>query len=62
MATFLTVFTALAALIPVLVKIWNNRIDTSRKATDAIIKRDIDELKSGMSRVDGVSKTNKPIS
>jgi len=62
MATLLTVLTALAALIPVLVKIWNNRIDTSRKATDAIIKRDIDELRSGMSRVDGVSKTDKSVS
>lgn len=62
MTTLLTVLTALAALIPVLVKIWNNRIDTSRKATDAIIKRDIDELRSGMSRVDGVSKTDKSVS
>ena len=62
MATVITVITALAALIPVLVKIWNNRIDTSRKATDAIIKRDIDELRSGMSRIDGLSKTNKPVS
>ena len=62
MATAITVITALAALIPVLMKIWNNRIDTSRKATDAIIKRDIDELRSGMSRIDGLSKTNKPVS
>lgn len=62
MATLLTVLAALAALIPVLVKIWNNRIDTSRKATDAIIKRDIDELESGMSRIDGLSKSNKPVS
>jgi hypothetical protein len=61
MATFLTVFTALAALIPVLVKIWNNRIDTGRKATDAIRSRDIDELKSGMSRVDELHKRNKSI-
>ena len=62
MATAITVITALAALIPVLMKIWNNRIDTSRKATDAIIKRDIDELRFGMSRIDGLSKTNKPLS
>jgi hypothetical protein len=62
MATLLTVLAALAALIPVLVKIWNNRIDTSRKATDAIIKRDIDELESGMSRISGLSKTDKPVS
>lgn len=61
MATFLTVFTALAALIPVLVKIWNNRVDTSRKATDAIRSRDIDELKSGMSRVDKLFKRDKPV-
>lgn len=62
MTTAIIVITALATLIPVLVKIWNNRIDTSRKATDAVIKRDMDELRSGMSRIDGVSKTNKPVS
>lgn len=41
------VFGALAAVIPVLVKIWSHRYDTNQKQQKSLQQRSLDELHAG---------------
>lgn len=55
-----SVAAAVSALILFGIKLWTSEREKNRKADHAISKRDRDELRDGMARIDGVSD-DKPV-
>lgn len=60
MEVVLAVLGALATLIPVLVKIWNNRIDRRKATTDGLAKIEAQEMDASLARVDAESRRVQP--
>jgi hypothetical protein len=54
-ASFLTILSALLAILPVVLNLLEQRKVDQRAKQAAIQRRDLDELESGMARVDGLS-------
>lgn len=61
MAAFLAIMGALATVIPVLVKIWNNRVEVIHEKSTAVRNRSLAELHAGRDGVRAFQQAAPPV-